>query len=533
MSITVVKQPTFCCLAKNEVKYTLETDNNYTTPGVAFSQSFTIVDTVGGPVNNETFQITWTDADDVAQSITYTFKTVPSGSNAIKVIAGQDVDKWAIDYLIPVMMRDYPLNRDYFVKITASSSSSVTVTIEAKENGDAWDMTNSESVTDMSFAAATTGTDAVARSNFQIFVNILFESVFDSGEFEKIAELAAEVNEDAQADFFIEKILQGAMTKNLDIPIADVPEYNESDLKFCENIIRKFRLYHAESYGDVAEVQTFNAIRNTKRLIFGSQKPNIFFLDGFYDDYCSATAGQKFLTNQPSSIDVNKTMHLYLYCFIPTNDDVDVVILIDYTDGSLSTQFSFQVTPPADKENNIIIIPVGYAQLDLDTKKGAGKTVSRWSVHIDFTGNYETEKKYFNIDQRKDTYARNYYFLFQNALGGFDSLWCTGIKTSKAKIKYQENEKMIIDNSDFDTKKYLKPKRQTKDNAYTNLYELSTGPKSKAYIEYLKEFLSSQFIFEVIDGAYIPLIIQSSDVELFNDVTKQYILKFTYLIEDL
>jgi len=522
MAISVISEPAVVTLVKNKALYKLETNNYYTTGGTKFAQSFTIVNTGGGPVDTETFVLSWTDSDGVVHTLTYTFAAAPSGNYQIAVIGGDPVDDWADDNLIPILRKDYYLNRDYVITITASGATTVTVKLEAKVKGTAYDMTNTESATDMSLAAATSGVDSVTRSNFKFFLNVLMEQDFGSDDFVKIAELDADPDTVSQSIFLINKILSGAMTKNLDYPVADIPDYNESSLTWCANILKKYRCYWAESYGDTPAVQAYDA-GDEKIALLGAQSEDEFYVGDFVTDFCAAGSNKRWLTNQPLTVYTNFVAQHYLYAYIPDNQSYSIKVDLNYTDDT-SSSFTFDTF--GSKQYNIAIVPAGYTQLDIDNEKTGSKTVRSWEVYITIGSTVKVRRREFKIDPNSIYQNRNRYYLFQNSLGGFDTLWATGIEHKNTKAALQENKKFFIDQTDYPSSNVLLPTIIISDPGYRDMIEISTGPKYKTYIDHLREFLVSPLIFEIVDSKYIPCNIVKSGIELYDDTTDQYMLTF-------
>src|SRR5699024_1526775 len=151
-----------------------------------------------------------------------------------------------------------------------------------------------------------------------------------------------------------------------------------------------------------------------------------------------------FLTWQPNNKRVTPDQQEYLY-YLTTNQAYTTLYMhgqATFSDGTTADIPSKSIIGATDK---LCIIPVGYGQLglaDLD----ATKTVKKYSICVNKSADptaleNRSEDRTYVLDHQYYKHTR--YFLYQNSLGGFETLRCTGKFTDKIEVLQQEGQRVL------------------------------------------------------------------------------------------
>jgi hypothetical protein len=481
-------------LAKNPIAIKLETDNYITTPGGKFSIQLNFT---GNPAIGNTIQFQWGDYD-------YTFTVVatatPRANAGLQIYEngfGDPMDVF-IQYVLADLRSLYQLDADYDIQVTYADATDATILITARETGAAYDLTVTNGLANVATAAQVLGVNEVVRDNFKANVLIYTENIFNSGLFTKLNEQLGHVDDSNQCTFEVNEEL-------LSILEADVPAFNQAIITQCEKMYKRYYLAYAESYGIPSVMQyVANQAPTPKAVIFAGLSWEAFPGNTFIVDYTSAAA-RKFLTTQPRAKTITTTQQEFLYLYNKqTGGTLNLVAKVYYTDGSNTTNTILSKTPLVKQ---VYIFPAGYTQLGI-AALDATKTVKKYEIYVSHSVQ-GTQSETFTYTVEHNAYRDNFYFLFQNSLGGFDTVWCNGViaqKTAFTKEVFQNIAVADYENTGFEVAEY--------NQLFQQKYIVSTGHISKEYAEYLQDFYNSEHVYIVSATHFLRVNLEVKEQEL-------------------
>lgn len=237
----------------------------------------------------------------------------------------------------------------------------------------------------------------------------------------------------------------------------------------------------------------------------------------------------KFLTNQPMTKYVTREQPEFLYFLTALSDEETplthtLTVTATLSDGSTGT---ITKTYSAAR-GNVQIIPVGFKQLGVDTLEGGVLEVLSYTVRLNMGTGY-SETRTFIIDYDKQDWPKR-YILFQNRLGGMDTICCRG----KAGIttNYQRTERRIAEQYGVDRRTH----RETNDEVLSQQQvELSIGWVEEDVRYWLEELGEARNAWEVNvqKNRFIPIRITSGSLDILQDDEPLQAASFTYTYEEL
>lgn len=300
----------------------------------------------------------------------------------------------------------------------------------------------------------------------------------------------------------------------------DRPSWTATASSQGTGMVRRYR-YVVSDYGDAAQLspQT-SASKTVLDAGLPRQQENDFVADWI-------TAG-KFLTHQPRIKPVRHWQPEFLYFALPETDTFKVQVELIHEDGS-STDWEPGLSQTGDL-GEIMIIPVGYEQLDIETQ---ASDIVAWRVRIlNDADEVKSEDMEYQITPLLHDLDR--YFWFQNSLGGWDILRTTG-QMSKRQLRIQALEAMTAQALPSDPLQGTMVREQIRTHeTYTQATGFGAGTD---WLTWYRDFLQSRQVYRVgsiapnltADGSeLVPIHLQLSRAELGGDERYDYALEFTY-----
>ena len=223
-------------------------------------------------------------------------------------------------------------------------------------------------------------------------------------------------------------------------------------------------------------------------------------------------------TTQPDNKRVMVNQPEFLYW--PATTEVDLKIKVDLNEtGGLNTY-------TVHTFNYYFFLEMVFVCCTLDAICNA---VSRPTAGIDWYKVYLTDGADVVVTDKRTYYIESYTppemrcFLFRNPAGGFDTLRTVGEsehgfknkKTLASKVlpydyKVEDGEQSIVA---FEA-------RQT--------FTANSGVVNKETIEYLQSFLISDLVFEIVNGEFLPVIVDSKKAKISQARNHMHSLQFNY-----
>lgn len=254
---------------------------------------------------------------------------------------------------------------------------------------------------------------------------------------------------------------------------------------------------------------SFTAIR-------GGLPKEVYAQDGNFFAYMGFSGNQKLLTHQPlRKPNVSLDSPEYLAFFTATwGATITRNLRILYTDGTEDTS-----TDDFDKDGNVITcIRCKLEDLGYNEEKEV------LEYHIFFTdGTRTTRLQIFEVDNSFRRQER--FFIFENSLGGWDTLRCVGEQESEASFDqasasdYSANQ---INDNILETDMFVY------DSSMANEHDVATGYYPASYISYLREFMQSKNKYLVVNSKLYPVVLTSKKLKYAQDERGLKAAQFSY-----
>ena len=269
---------------------------------------------------------------------------------------------------------------------------------------------------------------------------------------------------------------------------------------------------------------------NTYQILRGGLDMHTYLsTDDFFDaDYGGDIINShKIFTNQPS---VKTTLdgvpeYLYFFCFqsfYNTNIEITTV----WRNGVKTTH----ALPIALSKNNLHVLPTSVQSLPPIANFSAD--IAEWSIQLFFTGNdmfgepmkaYISTKQTYKIATIKPDEEDPSIFLFENSLGGFDTLVCTEAIQRMGKIT---QELSITEFTEWTAKGNVQIVRKNT----IPTYKIGTGYLDTAHMRWIhKEFFASKHIWRVLpNGMKAKIVLKTDTLPTLPEREDVHRLEFEY-----
>lgn len=509
MTITMVSAIPPVGGARSKMPFDAITDAYITSAGSAAELALAFT---GGAAANDTLGLVWEFGD-----ISFLFvSTTPDGSGTeLPAYVSGDISTWLAS-VATYMAKNYYLNRDYTIT-SAGDAVSGTITITAVNIGTDYSFTVASSVTNCT-PTNTAGTDRTTEDNFSIALDIY---VYNGSTPELKASRTIVPGDDQHALFYYQDVLLPHLA-------WDVPAFNMAAPIIDTSVILKYELRIAELYGTPAVHKSVSVQAYKYAMLAGLDFidwPNGAYLTSGFLKYI--TAQDKFLSWQPIVKRTTPTSHEYLTYIIDAASITSLILkgTCHYSDGTTETQTIFTQAGTARYE--VYRFPAGYNQVNIPGifTIPVGESVTKYDLWLtNQSGTTITEVRTFIVDA---LYYRNKkQFIYQNSLGGIDTLNCTGEREYTIEVERQLARKILPDSwslTAFDGKGSIENFR----TFATETYRIFTGPVYRlSEIKALREFILSPKVLEVGSHYYLPVTINNSTVKLYKTSDDMYGIEF-------
>lgn len=337
--------------------------------------------------------------------------------------------------------------------------------------------------------------------DYYVNIQVDWEPDYRSGTFIELITLKTRPGDD--------NLITVDLAKRLDALLkADPPNPAISGGAICNRLIKRYQVYYHE-YKDGALVETkTQGIKYVVRAGFQKRTGQQLFWWILTD--------KKALTNTPRSREVTVNFPGWMYFAIPVSaTSVTLKADIIFDDDTTSTVSLFVLAGVAQWD--VVYFPVGFQQTGMHTQ---AKQVKSYELYLTNTsgGAVISDRHLYSLRRKGSSLDR--YFVFENSLGGFDTLHTTGEATYKLNTQKQT------------ARKFLSPFFSRLDQS-TEVYEVEgngrveqeIGFKSKAEQYWLRDIFMSRWGYRVGDifprltaDIDLQLIeIEQADAEIFRD----------------
>lgn len=221
----------------------------------------------------------------------------------------------------------------------------------------------------------------------------------------------------------------------------------------------------------------------------------------FFSSYLDST--MKFLTWQPNEVDIDRNMPVFLSFlvnFLPKPESIRLVSRLTYDDDS--TEIRVLKTLSSVSQYSMIQIGVGFAALGLEAiETSVGKEIFCYEVWLvnEVDMRVSEMRKYF-VTCEPERQTR--YLIFNNGLGGFDTLRVTGEVMRKLKMGVNLAERALEPGYVVSSEEVFVTSRKGE-----RLLTVYTGYNENSdWIDYMEEMAWAERFRLVTKEGYLPLV---------------------------
>lgn len=505
MAITLVSQPSTITPSRNPVVWKFST-NSY----VAFAGTTAVTKfTVSGAVS--AFEGLTIIYDDVQFSMTaVNSPAAPTGYNLPTGDGGTSHKGNMLLYF----QANYYLNRDFVITLVGND-----FIFTAREVGSAYTISGTDTFANGAWSVTTAGVDKSYNENFFFLVDVYVEEVHLSGTYTRLFSRYLKPDESSVAEIDISAQLDGFLQKQF-----DAPTYNQTAYSGATNINKRYYITYCEQYGSTP-VPFAQTTSSAVRVIKGGLRKELWpaVASNFRTLWLGvplSTGYSKFLTTrQTKRRTATKAMPQYLYfCPGAAIANARLRARVDYSNNTnTTTTIGTTMTLGAGLT---YCFPAGYDLLNLASIE-AGRTPVRFYVYIDNTAGLNKSEVVCCELEEPSFYDR--FFLYENSLGGWDTLRTSGQAEYGVEVEKEEFQKLL----DFD---YAATDGEfsSSETLFREGTEVYTGHKNKLEIEDVIDFLNARKYLQVISGKHVPITVDKGSFGVHRDDNYAYGLKFTY-----
>lgn len=532
MAITFIKTPEPAHPAKNQADFVVNTDNQYLIAPGSGLYAWLVIRVVASPPTTGNFKLFIGDPIIPAQrELTFTFHATPN-NNGLQLptnALSEPIDDYVKGMLIPALLNNYYIAQGYNVEMQNSSATEAEIKFTAKNYGIENSILFQENFTgnEIIGVGASAGSSPIMRENFRIFFDVFKERDFYTEQDDIIFSSEATPDLNGDSAFDIKRVLTAATGYS-------VPPFSGSGIMAVDGPARYY-VKAAESFGTIPQPQAYKRFPSSGYL-FAIHGASLYANSPYTDLYANhINAGaNSWLTAMPSGgTIVHPLQKQYLSLFlrgttvggIPQSATYRLQGTLLYTDGTTSGSFTTWSTFTNIVGENFYTFRVGYTDLNLKAKQAAGKTIASYTIRIINAASDPVSQEFtFKVEQDETRHPR--YFMFINSFGMAESIYCYGERVARVKVSTKNVQRHAIKVNA--TNKIVDGEFDQVDTEHQATYEISTGNKDRAYMQYIKDFINSPGRWQQTADFYQKIILSGSDFNLESDNDSTFALRFSY-----
>ena len=300
----------------------------------------------------------------------------------------------------------------------------------------------------------------------------------------------------------------------------DVPMAGQSTINFGGNSFLSWTADVSEWYGSPDVIQQSTTRYASNKVLMGGLSFREFPGNTFFAD-----RADKFLTHAPDNKLLAPGQPDFLYYLVPESwASLYLHAEVFYNDGTSQLTVAKQAAAASGK---LAIIPAGFTQLGLDDINVAKFPLSYklWVAPSNLpTDAGASEKRSYLLDYFAYPHARQ--FLYQNSLGAFESIRCTGRFEVSRQIDRQNGERVIGSSySPSDASRF-----SYNSMSYASIKGNSGMQLNRAWFNHLQEFIRSNEVFEIQGNSLVPVVIESNNYKGEKSYDYELAAEFEYSI---
>lgn len=519
--VSIPPSPTF---TRNPVAFTLRvTDENGDVYGPQPASS-ALRTTVSSFQDGETFSFSYVTEEGFSEQIDFTCATSPSGIDQVPAIGiGANI----ADYeAIAAAIQAHPEISPYFIltveQISASNyrirATSRTTAYNPTPTWDAGTLTGPTEVQDVAPVADNT------PDNLKVYLDVLFESEYESGIFAIAARLENTIDEDGYVRYDLQYILDKEFRLSMAEP--PLPAYDNDSVVIADNL-RRYILRYRESYDGIDAADAAWQLTDKQLVMIGGISQPLFAQANYFSQITNESS---FLTWYPDKKVVGRKQIEYLpwYNYLgfevstPGPGDVTGFRIIAYDEDGQELSSNLRgIGTVAD--SHTVLLPVGPEQLSLDA--ATAKYTIRVQREIFNPGDGGTSITFYSplrtfyVD--RDYYDEERYLQYINSFGCPVTVRCVGAHTEELSIRRLNTTRLLSDIYPALREVYQY------DQDFTQPLTYRTGFLSKKEAIALQEMLVQNYTYELLDQSYYPIHITDESFGITQTRQELHQVEFT------
>jgi hypothetical protein len=349
-----------------------------------------------------------------------------------------------------------------------------------------------------------TAEDPETKPNLSFICEVWVERTYLSGVYTKIITLEQPADSAAHTVFNVQTALDAYVEPHL-------PTVYQSTVTRADNIFKRYYLKYTEKFGEPPAEATYTQV-NVNFVVLGGLSEEEYAANTFFASFQDTQ--KPFFTWTPIEKKdlqaVFKEQPEYLYFMVNSFavSSFKAKVKIYYTDGTDGTS-TFHTQSDVHRYE-LFLIPAGHNQLDL-ASYNTDKTVKAWEVFVtDSSDNLISETRKYRLNTDYFPYKR--FLLYLNSLGGFDTLCISG-KASMA----MDTDEVIAERILPYNHGVSDPDFEVLEKVGSRQLKVSTGYKSKEYMDRLQDFLISPAVYLLLNDRHIPVKVRTRNSEIFDE----------------
>ena len=435
----------------------------------------------------------------------------------IKTGVGMVRNVWVQNYVLPVLLSNYYIARDFTASYSVINNQDV-ITLTAKQKGILYNITYGTFFSGMCLVMPlTVAVDEIARDNYGVIISIYLSNTLINTD---------KVDPDPNCDFYsnFSEVLKPYVSSLISHPqqtLLPVVAHGE--------ICRLFKYRYSETYDSVirkiSSEYSLYAMAGGMSFIHQAQ-----LNEENSDFYAKLQYTKQFLTWQPrtKTIFTDQPESLF-YLNFQGYTNITRKVKLYFTDNTTGTFTLPAFTGRTYDMMQVYEFVTSYSLLGI-AALAPTKTIRMYEFWLEIFGTVFrrgtvikiSESMFYEVDYRE--MPHNKTFRFRNSLGGWDTEVFTG----------ESVESSDIERTVFNVQlPYSFTTRDRQTAEITSIEKLSfttnTGwilTKEKA--NYLRQFLLSKEIYEIVDGTLLPIVLTSGKIDLKNDSDNIYACDIEY-----
>ena len=516
--ITIVSVPGDISLSRNDILFKVRaTDGSGNPYGPVPAMSVWEMNG-SGIMATETIIINYTNSDGVLTSLTFEAVDNPATDLQVKAYPSTGPFPLITDHYNDVLTK-IAAHPDLAPYLTVYGMFGITFEIIAQAKSTDSAISISWDVTGVGNAVGATdhpASDSTAPAGYEVVMEVLFESEYNSGNFTPVTTLEASPGEGGYVYFNIKDVIDDELTSSFTTP--PIPSFGSTD-PYVANTLRRFYVRIRENWDGISTPDNDWNTLSTKLVLCGGIAQNLFADYGFFSSLSETNSilswypqGKTISPDQPEYLPWYNYTGVQKLAFIR-------VTKINTATGAETTENVYENTGGLPvEENEVGVFPVGFEQM------GLSGDIHKYKVQVIATGPSGEEElsqaRTYMVDHAY--YQQKRYLMYLNGFCFPETIRCPGEHTTELEVNRLEASHVLSPDYSVLAEEVTQHKQ-----AFVNYFTYRTGYLREVDMHALQELLIYGKLYEIYDTGYIPLRLKVKKFLINN--TRQHLRSYALL----